>query len=264
MLSALIVCLGLAQAGTSEAPMASASPDVEADVDRALRILAQDPPVGDVQKAAVDYFKVNQGDLSYYRTVSRLRSLLPSLSGSYTYSSDGALGYANDRIATGVAYDPNNPQTVSSNNTVGRNYAVSASFDLRGLIFDSSMLDTYALVGIHEDLVKEVTRLYYTRQHNMLAFTLSPPGDARARAALIVRTREIESMLDALTGNAWTKLKAQYRGTGNAQASNVQPVNQVHQSMPPAQSYGGAYGGGYQPVPPPPPGGASSQSRVRR
>ncbi|MBC7793114.1 MAG: hypothetical protein H7Z43_05360 [Clostridia bacterium] len=260
MLSALILCAGLAQAGASEAPMPAASSDVEADVDRALRVLAQDPPVGDVQKAAVDYFRVNQGDLTYYRTVSRLRALLPTLSGSYTYSSDGVLGYSNDRIATGVAYDPNNPQTVTTNTTVGRAYGASASWNLQSLIFDSSQLDTYALVGIHEDLVKEVTRLYYTRQHNMLAFSLSPPGDARARAALIVRTREIESMLDALTGNAWTKLKTQYRGT--AQASNAQP-NQVRQSMPAQQQSNSSYSG-YQQVPPPRPGGASTQSRVRR
>lgn len=263
MLSALILCVGLAQTGTSEAPMPGASSDVEADVDRALRILAQDPPVGEIQKAAVDYFKVNQGDLTYYRTVSRLRALLPSISGAYTYSSDGVLGYSNDRIATGVAYDPANPQVVNSNNTVGRNYSASASWNLQGLIFDSSQLDTYALVGIHEDLVKEVTRLYYTRQHNMLAFTLSPPGDARARAALIVRTREIESMLDALTGNAWTKLKGQYRGTSQA-ANTQQPSNQVRQTMPASQPQSAGAYSGYQPVPPPPPGGASTQSRGRR
>jgi hypothetical protein len=259
MLVTALVFMSLAQAAQSDAPMPSASADVEADVDRAMRVLAQDPPIAEVQRAAVEYFRVAQNDLNYYRLVSRMRALLPTLSGSYTYSSDGTLVLGNDRIATGIPYDPANPQTTSNSNQVGRNYAVSASWALPGLIFDSSQLDTYALVGINEDLIKEVTRLYYTRQHNMLAFTLAPPGDARARAALIVRTREIEAMMDALTGNAWTKLKTQYRGS--AQAANTQGPAVIRRDMPtPAP----AAAAGYQPVPPPPPGGASTASRVRR
>lgn len=255
MMVTVLLFMSLAQG--AEAPMPSASADVEADVDRAMRVLAQDPPVAEVQKAAVEYFRVAQNDLNYYRLVSRMRALLPTLGAGYTYSSDGTLTLGNDRIVTGVGYDPANPQTTSNSDNVGRNYSVSLNWALPGLIFDSSQLDTYALVGIHEDLIKEVTRLYYTRQHNMLAFTLAPPGDARARAALIVRTREIEAMLDALTGNAWTKLKTQYRGS--AQASFSAPVapprQQVQQNAVPA---------GYQPVPPPPSGGSAPASRVRR
>ncbi len=266
MLASVLVCISLGQAvGPYENPqMTPGSADVEADVDRAMKVLAQDPPVSEVQKAAVDYFKVAQSDLSYYRTVARLRNLLPALSAGYTYSRDGVLGYTNDRIATGEAYNPNNPQTVSSNNTLGRSYTAGASWTLSGLIFDSSMLDTYALVGINEDLVKEVTRLYYTRQHNVLAFTLQPPGDARARAALILRTREIESVLDALTGNAWSKLKQQYRGS--AQANNGQGVMGVSATAARSSSSTPSPAG-YQPVPPPPASGSSSvqpQRPVRR
>ena len=251
----LFVTMTLSQ-GAADAPMPSAPADVEADVDRAMRVLAQDPPIAEVQKAAVEYFRVAQNDLNYYRLVSRLRAVLPTVSGGYTYQNDEALTLGNDRIATGVGYDPANPQTTTNGNTIGRAYTAGVSWNLQGLIFDSSQLDTYALVGIHEDLIKEVTRLYYTRQHNMLAFTLAPPGDARARAALIVRTREIEAMLDALTGNAWTKLKTQYRGTAQASntASPVVAPRPVQSNTVPA---------GYQPVPPPPSGGAPA-SRVRR
>ncbi len=256
MMVTVLLFMSLAQAG--DAPMASASADVEADVDRAMRVLAQDPPVAEVQKAAVEYFRVAQNDLNYYRLVSRMRALLPTLSAGYTYSSDGTLTLGNDRIVTGVGYDPANPQTTTNSDQVGRNYSVGLNWALPGLIFDSSQLDTYALVGIHEDLIKEVTRLYYTRQHNMLAFTLAPPGDARARAALIVRTREIEAMLDALTGNAWTKLKTQYRGSAQ-QASFSAPV------APPRQQVQQAVPAGYQQVPPPPSsGGSAPASRVRR
>jgi hypothetical protein len=258
MLATVLVCLSLGQAYDNP-QMAPGAADVEADVDRAMKVLAQDPPVSEVQKAAVDYFKVAQSDLSYYRTVARLRNLLPSFSAGYTYSKDGVLGYTNDRIATGEAYDPNNPQTVSSNNTVGRAYTAGASWTLQGLVFDSSMLDTYALVGINEDLVKEVTRLYYTRQHNLLAFTLQPPGDARARAALILRTREIESVLDALTGNKWSQLKQQYRGS--AQANNGAGVMGVSTSATAARSTPPP--SGYQPVPPPPSSGSSSVGQQR-
>lgn len=189
------------------AALAQASP--EAEVERALRLLAQDPPVTEVQRAALEHFRVTHDDLSSYRSAARLRALMPTVSGSYARNDGDRLRLETDRavFGGGAAFDPRNPQVTDSASDVGRAYSAGVTWNLQSLVFDNSQLETYALVGIHEEVVKEVTRLYYTRQHNLLALALAPPSDIRARAGLILRTRELEAMLDAMTGGGWSKLK---------------------------------------------------------
>ncbi len=174
------------------------------DVQQALKLLADDPPIAEVQKAALEYFAVTQDDVAGYRSASRLKALMPALSGSYTRDDNRFDRNGIDRaVFTGSL--PDSPQTTDATIGVGRAYIASATWELGSLVFDPSELEAYALVGIHEDILKEVTRLYFTRQHNILALVLDPPKDTRARAALVLRTNEIEAMLDALTGGKWSK-----------------------------------------------------------
>jgi len=174
------------------------------EVTRAFKILDQDPPIADVQKAALEYFGVTQGDLSGYRAAARLKALLPSLSGTFAQD-DGKLAREETNR---LIYPDQGVQITDDSTSLGRAFGASVTWDLAPLVFDANELGAYALVGIHQDLVKEVPRLYYTRQHNILALALDPPKDVRAKAALIVRTRELEAMLDAMTGGAWTKMRA--------------------------------------------------------
>ena len=168
-------------------------------VDAAMRELAKDPPIADVQRAALEHFRVASGDLSGYRAAARLRALLPTVSGSYTRD-DSKLSRLSTQ--TPAPLDVN-----EETSALGRAYSASAAWDLGALVFSPSELEAYSLVGIHEDVVKEVTRLYYTRQQNILALLLDPPADARAKAALLLRTRELEAMLDAMTGGAFSRLR---------------------------------------------------------
>lgn len=173
---------------------------------QALRIIERDPPIAEVQKAALEHFGVHGDTISGYRGAARLRALLPTLSGSVAKDSVGVWRGWTDRaqFPTGSDSDPQTTDTTQSNGLV---LGGSASWDLGTLVFSSAQLETYALVGIQEDLLTEVTRLYYTRQHNLLTMALEPPRSPRAKAALLIRTREIEAMLDALTGGAFSKMK---------------------------------------------------------
>ncbi len=173
----------------------------------ALATLAKDPPIAAVQEAALDYFAVEEGDIMGYRALARLRGLVPSLTGAVSLDDNKETRLSTDQNVWAQPFDPADPQVTDAVSGVGRTFAASATWDLSTLLFSPSELESYALVGIQEDLLKEVTRLYYTRQHNLLALLLDPPSDLRAKAALILRIRESEAMLDALTGGAFTKLK---------------------------------------------------------
>lgn len=182
---------------------------VDPEVQRVMQILARDPDVRRVQRAAVDYFRVSQEDIAGYRSGARLRALLPTISGGYTYDDTLNDRISTDRVAVGInqPFDPNNPQITDITNGVGRAFSAGAAWNLGGLVFNGAEIDAYSLVGIYEDVVKQVTRIYYTRQHNLLALALDPPDNPRAKAGLVLRTQELDSMLDAYTGGAWTKMK---------------------------------------------------------
>ena len=197
MLSTLTVASFMLAAGGAEV--------IDTEVAAALRLLADDPPIAALQEAAVDHFAVSHGDLSAYRAEIKLKALLPTVSGGYTYGDNKTDRTSTDFLAYPAPFLP--PQVVDNTSGNNRGYNASATWSLGSLIFDSAQLETYSLVGIHEDIIKEVTTLYYTRQHNILTLALDPPKDPRARAALMLRTREIEALLDALTGGVWTKLK---------------------------------------------------------
>ncbi|MBI5510121.1 MAG: hypothetical protein HY903_15295 [Deltaproteobacteria bacterium] len=201
MMLSLSLSLWLCVSGAGEA---------DAEVAEALRLLAEDPPIADVQRAALEHFSVSHDDLSSYRAAARLRALLPSLTGGYLQG-DNKLRRSSADQAAGFSYDPNNPQVTDNTNGVDRAFTAAATWSLGSLVFDANQIETYSLVGIQQDLLTEVTRLYYTRQHNVLALALEPPRDPRARAALMLRSREIEAMLDALTGGAWSKLRRKGR-----------------------------------------------------
>jgi hypothetical protein len=198
MLVALCV-LSAPPAEIQAAPVAS-----ESDIEAALALLARDPPIADIQKAAVDYFRVSPGDVTGYRAAARLKALLPALSGSYAFDDNRLTRLSTDQAVFGRPFDPSDPQNTFAESGLGRAFAASATWNLQPLVFDPAELEAYALVGIQEDVVKEVTRLYFTRQHNLLAMALDPPKDPRAKAALILRTRELEAMLDAMTGGAFS------------------------------------------------------------
>ncbi len=181
-------------------------PSTDDVVARAIATLDKDPPIEALQRAALEYFRVQGDDISGYRSAARLKALLPSVNGSYAQDDSRSLRLSTDRAQFNQPFDET-PQVTDSSDGLGRVYSASASWDLGLLIFNPSELEAYSLVGIQEDLLKEVTRLYYTRQQNILAMILDPPTDVRAKAALILRTRELESMLNALTGGAFARLK---------------------------------------------------------
>lgn len=172
----------------------------------ALKLFVNDPSIQDIQEAALEHFKVATDDLTGYRAAARLKALMPSFTGSYTQDDSRLTDLSSDRNQSYI-WDPNNPQVTKKTSGVGRAFSASATWNLTSLIFDSNQLEAYALVGIHEDVLTEVTRLYYTRQHNLLAISLDPPKDPRAKVALLLRTREIEAMLDAMTGGEWSRLQ---------------------------------------------------------
>src|SRR5439155_21652513 len=60
--------------------------------------------------------------------------------------------------------------------------------------------ETARLVQLRDDILDEVTKLYFDRRRLQVELLTNPPGDARAKAAKDLRLEELTANLDGLTG----------------------------------------------------------------
>jgi len=81
---------------------------------------------------------------------------------------------------------------------------VGLRWDLPNLVFNPEVLDVGSLAILQESLLKEVTRLYYTRRRLQIDLILNPPNDPGTRISKELRIDELTSTLDAMTGELFS------------------------------------------------------------
>jgi hypothetical protein len=92
-------------------------------------------------------------------------------------------------------------------------WVVQGSWALPRLIYNPETLDVASLVVLQEKVLKEVTRLYYTRRRLQVSMILNPPKDEASRISKELRIEQMTATLDAMTGNLFAKwAKRQRRG----------------------------------------------------
>jgi hypothetical protein len=146
-------------------PPAPPPPDPKAVRNLRLRF-EREPPVAEVQKAALRFFKVHPEKVSSYRRGASWKALMPDLE-------------------------------LIFNNEYGTND--------RTLFFNAEILDVSSLVGVQEGLLREITSLYFTRRRLMTAMVLSPPQSPHEQITEQIRLDEITANVDALTGGYFSK-----------------------------------------------------------
>jgi hypothetical protein len=190
-----VVAAVVPAAAMSPAPAAAEeTDDAQARAMEKLKAtIAQEPSASEVLLTALQYFRVHPATIDALRASSHYRALLPVLSGI------GSLGGTGGAAAQAVSIT--NPQnTVGNTATESYSASVGASWDLRELVFNPSELQVYALVGIQQDLVHEITRTYFMRRQLQIRLALRPPQDLVIRAMLDLRVAEYSAILDGMTG----------------------------------------------------------------
>lgn len=203
--------IGLLAAATAAAPAlaraeeaaGAESPGREARVRRAVETMEAEPSIIEVHRAALRYFRVNPEAIERLRSASVARAGAPTLTLSGRYERVTSARDVVDPIAA-----------IQTDDTFGSDVfggTVQLSWDFPGTIFNASQLQTYALVGIQMNLLKEVTRLYYVRRQLMLSLLTEPPADPRAQVAMEMRVEEFTSLIDSFTGG-WFSRQLDRRG----------------------------------------------------
>lgn len=173
-------------------------PAVQAKLDA----LEDEPSIQQAQSAALRFFNVDPGSVQAMRSRAALKGLMPSISAGYR------------RSATDLAIDSRNllvdeePTIFDNVNGSLDEIQVGASWNLPLLVFNAEVLDVGSLAVLQEGVLKEVTRLYFTRRRLQIDLILNPPKEAATRMSKELRIAELTSTLDAMTGNLFSKAEA--------------------------------------------------------
>jgi len=172
------------------APTASTTPPTTAQAP--FDQFADEPTIGQVREAAIRYAEVHPDKIALWRTQARLKSLLPDVSVS---------GGTN---LTGFRHwdSGSNPDSLLRGER-DIDWSTSFTWELADLIWstDQTSIDSRSklMVELRNDVIDEVTRLYFERRRLQLQLFANPPSDPQTRLEKALRLQELAALIDGLT-----------------------------------------------------------------
>ena len=150
-----------------------------------------EPTIAELQEAALRYAEVvHPNRIKALRKNAKLKALLPDVSIDY----DKTINYDSgaDRYYVGP-YD----------------WGFTLSWDVGDLVFSEQvrLLDSNArlMVQLRDDIINEITRLYYARRQLQTELILSPPKNTEQKLAKTLRLEELTANIDGLTGGYFSR-----------------------------------------------------------
>ena len=110
-------------------------------------------------------------------------------------------------------------------------------FNLDRLVFNAEALDAMSLNSLGENLVREVTTMYFSRRRLIAGLILSPPNSDAELFYQLMQLDELTATLDAMTGgffatHAWKWDDAMGGGEGEEETG---AEDQAHPAPHPAR-----------------------------
>lgn len=168
-----------------------------ADTKDVLSFFAHEPTITEIQKAAIEYAEVHAEKIKNWRRAASRKAWLPTLhaglsnsvadlwhweGGSTTKEGDDILRKGRDAIE----------------------WDITLTWNLADLIWneDQTSIDVRSrlMVQLREDVLNEVTRLYFERRKLQIEMLLSPAENIKDKLKKEMRLQELTANIDALTG----------------------------------------------------------------
>ena len=164
-----------------------------------LNAFKDEPTIQEIQKKAIQYAEVQPEKISNWRKQAMLAAFMPSLS----------LDYDKNVYGSGSTKTSTTPLQYGTAMVGPRDWGMSLSWDLSELVWnpDQTSIDSRSklMVELREDILDEVTRLYFERRRLQTEFLISPPEEANERLDKVMRLEELTASIDALTGGYLSK-----------------------------------------------------------
>ena len=190
---------GIFKTVTEQAPV----PDRDINVEEVFLEFTDEPTIEEIRQAAITYADVHPSKIAKWRTAAARKALLPYLRFAFDKNRD----WQNSKYFYSTSSQKYTDDDITQGNDSG--WSVSLTWELSELIWnnDQTSIDSrsrYA-VQLRDDLLNEVTRLYFERRRLQVAMVISPPVNVREKIEKEIRLQEITAGIDALTDSYLSK-----------------------------------------------------------
>jgi len=150
--------------------------------------ITQDSIIQKIQQAAIQYAQVVDPEhINAHRRLSRLKAILPDFSLEY----DKTISSYNNSQFTRFSVGP-------------QDWSLSLKWNLGDLIWSEQqrLIDSQVrlMVKLRQDILDEVTRLYFERRRLQLEFVSCPELETKEKQDKKLKIQELTALLDGLTG----------------------------------------------------------------
>ena len=162
-----------------------------------LKLFGSEPSIREIQNAAIQYAEVHPDKIQEWRQAAARKAWFPTVSVNRSRSVD-----QNIDLDRGGTNDPDKFITGPSEDS--DDWSVGVSWNLGELVWndDQTSIDTRSrlMVELRDDVLTEVTHLYYERRRLQVEMAMSPAVDTALRIEKELRLEELTAAVDALTG----------------------------------------------------------------
>lgn len=166
-----------------------------APLDDWQQLFKHEPSIKEVQRKAIWYAEVNREKIEQWRKDSKKKALWPNLSLSISDRRDTTQEIYTS-ATTSYAVDGPDDDT--------RTWSASLSWDLADYVYssDQTSIDSRSrlMVQLREDVLDEVTRIYFERRRNQLELWMKKEKSQEQKINQWIRIEELTAYLDGFTG----------------------------------------------------------------
>ena len=176
-----------------------------------LARFSHEPTVNQVQRWAADYANISPERVKRWLAQSSTFASLPEVQLTYYVRDDFDQGFEYfDQNGLDPRTPDSNPQAViqDADSSIQSEYRVRLTWDLDKLIMSSERIrvinEAQDIVKLRDQVLGEVTRLYFERRRLQAERLLAPKSDPLALVKEELRLMELTANLDAFTGGAFS------------------------------------------------------------
>jgi len=159
-------------------------------------LISREPTAREVHKRVIQYADVANGKIKRWQVGSRLAALLPTFSFGKNLDRNASITTYSGKYITG-------PEDVS------KGWDSDVSWDLGDAIYssDQTSIDSREkmMVELRNDLLSEVTRIYYERRRLQIDLVFTLPATEQEHLENLLRLDELTALLDGMTDGFFSK-----------------------------------------------------------
>jgi hypothetical protein len=187
----------------------SGTPKSYNSVDEVLAEFDSEPDIRNVQSMAMMYTKTNPEVMERWLNASKKAYALPKVNLQYEKELDSSNRYDYTSDVEGNLSSEQDYAQIENDDKV----VVKLEWRLDKLVMSSEQIrvinESNKANKLRENILDEVTRLYFDRRRLQVESLLQPPSSLQDRIELELRLQEMTANLDALTGGSFSEATIQ-------------------------------------------------------